>query len=103
VELCGGQRAARSGATGGSPELSLVLALVAPSPRGFHLQKLWRTGILTEVFVGVSEFGCKLATEQVGTRKSARLEGLSGAPPTSVLLQAAVTVTPLPQRRGGEG
>jgi hypothetical protein len=51
--LGGGQCDARGGTMGGSPELSLALATVAPSRRGLLLCGLWRMGVLTTVFVGM--------------------------------------------------
>jgi hypothetical protein len=52
------------GARGGSPEFSLVLALVAHSPRGVHLRDLWRMGILNEVHAVIGEVGRRMATRR---------------------------------------
>jgi hypothetical protein len=49
------RQSTRSGTRGGSPELSLALALVAHPPQGLHLHDLQRTGVLIEVPTVIGE------------------------------------------------
>jgi hypothetical protein len=71
IERCN----ARSGARGGSSELSLALAPVAHPPRGPHLRDLQRTGVLTEVLVVNGEVGSRLATGKRAQREMAKSWG----------------------------
>jgi hypothetical protein len=57
----GGRHDVRSGARGGSSELSLALTPVAHSPWGLHLCDLRRTGIVTKVLTVIDEVGRQLA------------------------------------------
>jgi hypothetical protein len=57
---------------GGSPELSLDHALVAPSLQGLHLHDLQKIGVLTNVFTGVSEVGRGLAMTKCTQRETVR-------------------------------
>jgi hypothetical protein len=60
---------------GGSLELSLELAPMAPSLHGLHLRDLQRIGVLTKVFMGVGEVRCMLATRKWTQRETMRSGG----------------------------
>jgi hypothetical protein len=59
---------ARGSARGGSPELSLELALT-PSLQVLPLHDLQRTGVLTYIFTGIGEVGCGLAMRKRSPRE----------------------------------
>jgi hypothetical protein len=93
---------ARGGARGGSPELSLELALVAPSLQGLHLLVLQRMGVLTEVFTSVGEVWRGFAARKRTQGKLVRLRGRCGGPP-ALVLHSAMVAAPLPQHPVGRG
>jgi hypothetical protein len=85
-DACGGGR-------GGSLELRLVLAPVAPSLQGLHLHVIRRMQVLNEVLAVVGEVRCGLVMRKRTQGKSVRSWSPCGAPPALVLLLAAA---PLP-------